>query len=212
MAIIQNARVGRDGRVTIPRIIRKYLGIGPGDEVIFRTTPGGAVIMETPAQVRERILRGVPVPDESDVHEELVAVLREQVGLGERRMRDLVDYLDNHAELAAMRGQPLPAWIIRIREIIGDHAHTPDTNTRDVPAILEALGTDITTALVALRRVRGAYERLEDLLYTGALDVSEDAQYARYFAWGSVISSLQEDAQRLREAFDTTTTTDGTPS
>lgn len=76
----------------------------------------------------------------------------------------------------------------------------PTPDTRDVPGILETLATDIATALAAIRRVHAAYERLEDLRYTGAPDVSDGEQYTRYFAWGAVISSLERDAERLRAA------------
>lgn len=76
----------------------------------------------------------------------------------------------------------------------------PIPDTRDAPEILETLATDIATALAALRRVKTAYERLEDVLYTGAPDVSDGEQTRRYFAWGDVISSLERDAERLRAA------------
>ena len=38
------AQVGRDGRITIPKLVRDQLGLQPGDEVTFTDGAGGCYI------------------------------------------------------------------------------------------------------------------------------------------------------------------------
>jgi antitoxin PrlF len=50
MYTIRNAvmasKVDGSGRVTVPKRVREYLGIGPGDEVAFRRADDGGIIIE----------------------------------------------------------------------------------------------------------------------------------------------------------------------
>lgn len=61
---IVRARLDARGRVTLPRVVRDHLEVGAGDMVVFRIS-GQTVIVESMAQLKARILRGVP--NEPDV-------------------------------------------------------------------------------------------------------------------------------------------------
>ncbi|MGH2986735.1 MAG: AbrB/MazE/SpoVT family DNA-binding domain-containing protein [Solirubrobacterales bacterium] len=42
------ARVTSKGQVTIPKVVREALGVGAGDELLFRVVEGHAVVARTP--------------------------------------------------------------------------------------------------------------------------------------------------------------------
>jgi antitoxin PrlF len=40
------SRVAKDGRVTVPKMVRDYLGLIPGAEAIFRRASDGSIVIE----------------------------------------------------------------------------------------------------------------------------------------------------------------------
>ena len=45
-----DSKVTRDGRVTIPKRVREYLGIGPGSLIAFRRAADGSIVIEGRAE------------------------------------------------------------------------------------------------------------------------------------------------------------------
>ena len=43
---MMTTKVTKNGRVTVPRRVRDYLGIGPGVEVAFRRADDGSIVIE----------------------------------------------------------------------------------------------------------------------------------------------------------------------
>ncbi|MBN1947936.1 MAG: type II toxin-antitoxin system PrlF family antitoxin [Bradymonadales bacterium] len=69
------------GQVTIPKSIREFLRVGPGDRVVFYTAEDGRVIME-PETVDIRSLRGVIKPGRRGVTVEQMKESIEHHGSG----------------------------------------------------------------------------------------------------------------------------------
>jgi antitoxin PrlF len=71
-------RVTSNGRVTVPKRVRDYLGIGPGTEVAFRRAADGRIIIEraggTRPPSRFEMLLGIAGPGPST--DEVMAMLR----------------------------------------------------------------------------------------------------------------------------------------
>jgi antitoxin PrlF len=40
------SKADSNGRVTIPKRVREYLGIGPGEKVVFRRSADGSIVIE----------------------------------------------------------------------------------------------------------------------------------------------------------------------
>jgi len=71
-------KVTGNGRVTVPKRVRDYLGIEPGTEVAFRRAADGSIVMEradgTRPPSRFEKLRGTAGPGPST--DEIMALLR----------------------------------------------------------------------------------------------------------------------------------------
>jgi antitoxin PrlF len=72
------SKVTSNGRVTIPKRVRDYLGLEPGTEVAFRRTADGTIVIEradgTRPSSRLEKLRGIAGPGPST--DEIMAMLR----------------------------------------------------------------------------------------------------------------------------------------
>jgi AbrB family looped-hinge helix DNA binding protein len=71
-------KVTSNGRITVPKRVRDYLGIEPGTEVAFRRTTDGSIVIEradgTRPLSRFEKLRGTAGPGPSS--DEIMAMLR----------------------------------------------------------------------------------------------------------------------------------------
>jgi antitoxin PrlF len=72
------SKVDSNGRVTIPKRVREYLGIGPGDEVEFRRADGGNIIIERADGTRppSRLAKLVGSAGRGPSTDEIMAMLR----------------------------------------------------------------------------------------------------------------------------------------
>jgi AbrB family looped-hinge helix DNA binding protein len=71
-------KVSKDGRITIPRWVREYLGTEPGTEVAFRRAADGGVVIERAdgARPRSRFAKLVGIAGPGPSTDEIMALTR----------------------------------------------------------------------------------------------------------------------------------------
>jgi AbrB family looped-hinge helix DNA binding protein len=72
------SKVQKNGRVTVPKRVRDYLGLRPGTEVVFRLAADGAVAIERADGTRppSRFAKLVGIAGPGPSTDELMALLR----------------------------------------------------------------------------------------------------------------------------------------
>jgi antitoxin PrlF len=72
-------KVTSNGRVTVPKRVRDYLGIGPGTEVTFRRAADGGIVIERADGTRppSRFARIVGCAGPGPSTDEIMAMLRD---------------------------------------------------------------------------------------------------------------------------------------
>jgi antitoxin PrlF len=75
---VMTSKVDNNGRLTIPKRVREYLGIAPGDKVVFRRADDGNTIIEREDGTRppSRISRVVGSAGPGPSTDEIMALLR----------------------------------------------------------------------------------------------------------------------------------------
>jgi len=71
-------KVTKDGRVTVPKRVREYLGIAPGTEIAFRRAVDGSIVIERADGVRppSRFARLVGIAGPGPSTDEIMTLLR----------------------------------------------------------------------------------------------------------------------------------------
>jgi antitoxin PrlF len=72
------SKIDSSGRVTIPKRVREYLGISPGDEVAFRRAADGGIVIERADGTRppSRFAKLVGSAGRGPSTDEIMAMLR----------------------------------------------------------------------------------------------------------------------------------------
>lgn len=63
------SRVGLKGQVVLPKELRSFLGIAPGDRIVFDVEDGKVVLTPVPARTTSDLLGILPMPERLGVDE-----------------------------------------------------------------------------------------------------------------------------------------------
>lgn len=81
----RKVRVGRQGRIVVPALLRKEMGLGPGEELLGRVEDGRLVLERREDVVRRLRSRFGNVPAGRVLSEELISERREEAKLEAER-------------------------------------------------------------------------------------------------------------------------------